>query len=176
MILIELTTAEEGSWQKQEVLKGSGGPGGTAYGGWCFHSWIVHELEIGIGGISQYVDNTYKYSASEANAMVSDGSVTNNPVFNRDADEMFDRNSPINDQRLCLAKYVPAVSSAIGGIDLEMSTIANDDLNSSKYRHGWGRPTSDNISFWLHSDLKDMAYYYVYPLYDELVKEKGNLK
>ena len=164
------------AWQKQEVLKGSGGPGGTAYGGWCFHNWVVHELEIGIGGFSQYVDKTYKYSASEANAMVANGSVTNTPVFNRDADEMFDRNAPINDQRLCLAKYVPAVSSAIGGIDLEMSTIANDDLNSSKYRHGWGRPTSDNVSFWLHSDMKDMAYFYVYPLYDELVNEKGILR
>ena len=28
---------------------------------------------------------------------------------------------------------------------------------------------------WLHSDMKDMAYFYVYPLYDEL-KTKGNLK
>ena len=28
---------------------------------------------------------------------------------------------------------------------------------------------------WFHSDMKDMAYFYVYPLYDEL-KTKGSLK
>ena len=81
-----------------------------------------------------------------------------------------------NDLRLCLAKYVPAVSSAIGGIDLDMSTIPSDDLNSSKYRHGWGRPPSDNERFWLHSDMKDMAYFYVYKLYDNIVKTRGGLQ
>lgn len=34
----------------------------------------------------------------------------------------------------------------------------------------------DNVNFWLHSDMKDMAYFYVYPLYEELVKENGNVR
>ena len=29
---------------------------------------------------------------------------------------------------------------------------------------------------WQHSDMKDMAYFYVYKLYDEIVNQKGNLK
>lgn len=42
--------------------------------------------------------------------------------------------------------------------------------------NGWGR---DEESFyklnWLHSDMKDMAYFYVFGLYDQLIL-KGNLK
>lgn len=164
------------AWQKQEVLKGSGWPGGTAYGGWCFHNWTVQELEIGIGGISQYVDRTYKYSVSEANAMVSDGSVTNNPVFNRDADEMFDRNAPVNDQQLCLAKYVPAVSSAIDKTAPCGDVIDSIDLNGSSFRNGWGRSHPNFGDAWFHSDMKDMAYFYVYKLYDNIVKTRGGLQ
>ena len=40
---------------------------------------------------------------------------------------------------------------------------------------GWGRHDDVYFEKWFHSDMKDMAYYYVYPLYDELTT-KGNLK
>ena len=41
--------------------------------------------------------------------------------------------------------------------------------------NGWGR--TDYNQRWLHCDLKDMAYFYIYKLYDELVGfDKGDLK
>ena len=66
----------------------------------------------------------------------------------------------------------PAVSSPVGGRAVNFgNTIENHDLNDDDYRDGWGRGSSD----WQHSDMKDMAYFYVYKLYEQLV-EKGNLK
>ena len=58
------------AWQKQETKKGSHFVAGTAYGGWGFHKWRIAGFD-------------YQYTAAEAASMVSDGSVTNNPVFNR---------------------------------------------------------------------------------------------
>ena len=55
--------------------------------------------------------------------------------------------------------------------------IENHDLNAeNEYRNAWGR-SDDSIyqSNWLHSDMKDMAYFYVYKLYNQLV-EKGSLR
>lgn len=88
---------------------------------------------------------------------------------------MDDSNASWDDVRVSLAKYVPAISSPMGGV----STFDNADrcfnLNSSAYRDGWGRSHNVYGQNWLHSDIKDMAYFYVYPLYDELI-EKGSLK
>lgn len=48
----------------------------------------------------------------------------------------------------------------------------NDKLPSNKHDNNNGhkaRGTSRHK--WLHSDMKDMAYYYVFRLYDELVQK-----
>ena len=70
-----------------------------------------------MGGFNpdNYVPTNAHYTVEQATAMVADGSVTNNPVFNRGFAPMFDRNASQDDQWLALAKYVPAVSSAMGG-------------------------------------------------------------
>ena len=109
-----------------------------------------------------------------AAAMVADGSVTNTPVFNRGFSPMFDRNASLDDQWLALAKYVPAVSSAVGGMEV-LGDNEDHDLNSSEYRNGWGRQAVRNQTPWLHSDMKDMAFFYVYKLYEQLI-QKGHLK
>ena len=76
-----------------------------------------------------------------------------------------------------LAKYVPAVSSHVGG-RLVFSDVINESFNlgDGKYRaNGWCRPSSDDSSLWKHSDIKDAAYFYVYKLYEEII-QKGMLK
>ena len=115
--------------------------------------------------------------------MVADGSVTNNPVFNRGFAPMFDRNAPQDDQWLALAKYVPALSSPVGGKRLWSTPGKDIDMNNTDpdngvpRPNGWGRVGDDDVSTppWLHSDMKDMAYFYVYKLYEQLIT-KGNLK
>jgi len=43
------------------------------------------------------------------------------------------------------------------------------------HKNGWGRSGNPYNDQWLHSDMKDMAYYYVFRLYDELVQNiQGN--
>ena len=68
---------------------------------------------------------------------------------------MFDRNASLDDQRLVLAKYVPALSGAVGGRAV-LGNGEDHDLNSSEYRNGWGSGSPDRH----HSDMKDMAYFY----------------
>lgn len=104
--------------------------------------------------------------------MVANGSITNNPVFYYPGTQMDNRNASQDDIWFALAEYVPAVSSPVGGNSTAPSQLENHDLNSSSYRNGWGRDHNVYLQKWFHSDMKDMAYFYVYPLYDEL-KTKG---
>ena len=104
----------------------------------------------------------------------------NDPVFNRGYVPMFSRNATQDDIWFALAEYVPAVSSPVGGNsignDVTENIDMNDDSNNGVLRpNGWGRSHKVYLDKWFHSDMKDMAYFYVYPLYDEL-KTKGNLK
>ena len=147
-------------WQKQETLKGSGLPGGTAYGGWDFHRILGEAL----------------YDRISAGEAVASGSVTNVPVFNRGYSPMFSREASQEEVFMSLAKYVPAVSSAVGGRSILESAVENHDLNEGTvYRDGWGRDSDDGEIPWKHSDMKDMAYRHVYKLYLQLVM-KGALQ
>ena len=47
----------------------------------------------------------------------------------------------------------------------------NDEDGGVPRPNRWGRGSPD----WHHSDMKDMAYFYVYKLYEQLI-QKGNLK
>ncbi len=107
--------------------------------------------------------------------MVSDGSITNNPVFYCPGTQMDNPNASQDDIWFALAEYVPAVSSPVGGRSTPTAQLENHDLNSAVYRDDWGRTHRTYLENWLHSDMKDMAFFYVYPLFKEL-KEKGDLK
>lgn len=160
-------TAEEGCWQKQETHKGIEPIAGTLLGGWGFYCW-----DEGVGGesVQRY------YTTAQANAMVADGTITNNPVFSYSGTPLNNRNATQSDIWLCLAKYVPAVSSPIGGTAiLKDGCIENHNVNDSTYKFGWGRMHNIYGENWFHSDMKNMAYFFVHKLYDEL-RMKGSLK
>ena len=150
------------AWQKQETLKGGRGLAGTAYGGWGFHFWRIAGFD-------------YHYTSTEALEMVTDGSITNNPIFNRGYTPMLTQRFNLAEEMCALAKYVPAVSSPVGGMPVFTSDEHAADLNSNRFRAGWTLDSARGNG-WKHSDMKDMAYIYVWPLYDEIVKEKGGLK
>ena len=107
--------------------------------------------------------------------------MTNYPVFDRGFTPMFDRSASLDDQRLALAKYIPAVSSPVGGNavfdDDDKNINMNDSSGGVPRPNGWGRAFGDNnvTPPWKHSDMKDIAYFYVYKLYEQLIT-KGNLK
>ena len=146
-------------------------------GGWAFHEWR---------GEMNPDDYTYcmeRYAPDQAARMIADGSITNNPVFNRDFSPMFDHDASLDDQWLAVAKYVPAVSSPVGGVAvMEHCITDNVNMNLDSSNGGvprpneWGRCSSHKYGTdWQHSDMKDMAYLYVYKLYEQLI-QKGNLK
>ena len=145
-------------------------PAGTQSGGWGFNVWPAVDPDT-----MEFV--SVRYSPQGARAAVEDGSITNRPAFDvGDAAEMMNPAATEDDVFLALAKHVPALSSPVGGNAITFGNkIENHDLNSSDYRNGWGRPAIEGELPWLHSDMKDMAYFYVYKLYEQLI-QKGNLK
>lgn len=159
-------TAEAYCWQKQETHKGVEPVAGNLKGGWGFYWWMESS------GGDEYPEY---YSAATTSVMVANGSITNNPVFYYPGTQMDNRNATQDNIWFALAEYVPAISSPVGGNSTAPAQLENHDLNSSPYRNGWGRNSGVYGASWFHSDMKDMAYFYVYPLYDEL-KTKGNLK
>ena len=160
-------------WQKQEVLKGVNAAGSLS-AGWGFHCWITN-----INNETVWV----RYSAAGANAMVSNGSIVTNAVFDRGVSTMFSSTISDYDKADILAFHIPAVSSPAGKVavvlgsnDFDMDTLCRSDA--------WGRdgvPVEDEHGVqhiekhWLHSDIKNMAYYYVYPAFTNIV-EKGGMK
>jgi hypothetical protein len=105
--------------------------------------------------------------------MVADGSVTNYPVFYHLGTEMDNRAASQEQIWRALAEFVPAISSPVG----RMAALGVDDynLNTALYRNNWGRNSNYYEDNWLHSDMKDMAYFFVFLLYDDLIN-KGGLK
>jgi hypothetical protein len=166
--LSSILTPEVNAWQKQEVLKGVDAIAGTLCGGWGFHCWSYNPL-----GSEESV--TIKYSASEAQAMITDGSIVTNAVFDRTYSAMFNPSATQTEQWEILAKYVPVVSSAAGKVGALKSSQQNIDLNALSLRSVWGRNHSKYGEAWLHSDMKDMAYRYVNLLFDEFVS-RGEIK
>ena len=127
---------------------------------------------------------TVKYSVAEANALVANGTIPANAVFDRGVSAMFNSTISDYDKADILAYHIPAVSSPAGSVlaigeDIEDGLDFN--LNDSAYRaNDWGRPKpsgypENNIMPWLHSDIKNMAYFYVYPAFTNIV-EKGGMK
>ena len=110
--------------------------------------------------------------------MVADGSVTNSPVFNRGYGPMLSPDATGDEVMYALAKYVPAVSSPVGGNPVLQEEGRHFDMNSDRYRNnGWGRPVERGLQPWKHSDIKDIAYYYISKLFEELASpQKGDLK
>ena len=105
--------------------------------------------------------------------------------MNRDEKVGFHRNPPeimqsaISDaQRASLLAYaVPALSAAAGHMVIPaISQSRNVDMNGMG-ANGWWRtghtyyPALD--SRWLHSDMKDAAYFYVHPLFIHMVNTGG---
>lgn len=165
---------ENHCWQKQEVLKGMATAAGTLSGGWGFNVWSEYDSET-LSWIS------VRYSPVGAKLAVENGSITNRPAFDTsDAAEMMNANATEDDVFLALAKHVPALSSPVGGTNVTAECIAlNVDLSDERKGvsrpNRWGRNHVNYGTAWLHSDMKDMAHFYVYKLYEQLV-QKGNLK
>ena len=157
-------------WQKQEVFKGVNAAGSLS-AGWGFHCWTTN-----IENETVWV----RYSAAAANAMVSDGSIVTNAVFDRGVSAMFSQTISDYDIADILAFHIPAISSPAGKVSTLPGETSSFDMNADGRANDWGRPNDPDLPEgeempWLHSDIKNMAYYYVYPAFINIV-EKGELR
>ena len=116
------------------------------------------------------------YSKAEANA-ADPADFATNPVFEHKPAFMFRKHISRDHRNEILAKGIPALSEATARhviTKLDNFIDNNIDLNTSM-KNGWGRNHPKYGERWLHSDIKDMAYLYVYKAFDKMV-EKGDLK
>ena len=147
---------------------------GSLSAGWGFHCWVTN-----INNEVVWV----RYSAAGANAMVTDGSIVTNAVFDRGVSAMFSSTISDYDKADILAFHIPAVSSPAGKVAIFGEDNAVDMSISCKANE-WGRQGVQQVDGqgqitttypWLHSDIKNMAYYYVYPAFTNFV-EKGEMR
>lgn len=144
---------------------------GSLSAGWGFHCWTTN-----IENETVWV----RYSAAAANAMVSDGSIVTNAVFDRGVSAMFSQTISDYDIADILAFHIPAISSPAGKVSTLPGETSSFDMNADGRANDWGRPNDPDLPEgeempWLHSDIKNMAYYYVYPAFINIV-EKGELR
>ena len=113
-----------------------------------------------------------EYTMGEANAATPDNLRTN-AVFRHDPSTMFVSNITAQVVNDILAQGVPALSSAAG---INAITPPGWDRNYNANDHkpnGWGRSGAPYNDRWLHSDLRNMAYFYTHDLFDQLVSQGG---
>ena len=103
-----------------------------------------------------------KYTSTEANQLPV-LTLQTDPVFHLHPAEMDSATISHDSINELLAKGIPALSPPCGAGSV--NGIAGDYDMTTKKMNGWGRDGNQ----WLHSDVKNMAYYYVYKLFDDLL-------
>ena len=151
------------SWHKQELFKGRGGIGGTDWSG-----WNIEENVLGID----------KISVAEARTM-TESDFRTNTVFYCYPSSMNSTNIALLVRGAHLAQGIPALAPSAGHTyfgdeTLDDDMIDLDNLLKVPRPNGWPE-LSDYPNRWLHSDMKDVAYFYNYKFYEKAT-EKGNLK
>ena len=65
-----------------------------------------------------------------------------------------------------LADAIPATSFAAGANPIGVSILEDYNFQSSESPNGWPRDTYG----WFHSDVYDIAYFYIYNIFFKLIK------
>ena len=167
---------ERYSWHKQELWKGRKGLfarlGTTDWAGWS-----IRENLLGYNAIQP--TNAWLMSCAE---------LKTNTVFRLQPESMNTNSIPLLLRGAHLAKGIPARAPASGAtkwgplnMDRRMINLESTDENANGLQrpNGWISRSngwfSDWGNRWLHSDIKDVSYFYVFKFYQRL-KEEGALQ
>ena len=156
------------AWHKQELFKGRGigvGAGATDWSG-----WNIEENWLGVN----------KISVEQALSM-NNADFKTNTVFYCYPSSMNATNISLLVRGAHLAQGIPALTPAAGivpfGGNPMMDFMVNVNENNSsgvERPNGWpSKPSYPNR--WLHSDMKDVSYFFNFKFYEKLI-EKGNLR
>ena len=144
---------------------------GTADGGWAFAEKWVSDASSGEEKVVPL------YSAQEANAIVTNAAnrliLRQAPVFSATAAMLSPDPDPEKqrDERYEILAYrIPALSPVMGRTGTLRNSLEGvmtmSPLNASTTN--WGRRSGSLSGKWLHSDIKNMAFYYVWQEFIEL--------
>ena len=155
---------ERYSWHKQEIWKGRksllGFIGTTEWSGWGFK-----ENMLGVK----------KWSAQEANAVTDAMVFSTNTVFNPYPASITNAVATRLETDSHLTQGIPALSPPTGRTDLNNYGIVSFDMNTSDYMaNTWPRPNDGQLGGrFLHSDIKNVAYFFVHPVFRKIVEVGG---
>ena len=167
-----------GAWSKQELFKGC-----SLWTGVNTFTFAGAEIEGGWGINARYMLNPLAYvplvgfNASYFENYTREDLITK-PLFSSMNDSRMHSTNVLNfvDQELrakMLGDAIPAESFAAGAN--EISGFVNYNMQSGT-PNGWPEARSENkngkkIYYWHHSDIKNVSYYYVYKLFEKIIKE-----
>ncbi|MGI6495418.1 MAG: hypothetical protein ACOX5G_04910 [Kiritimatiellia bacterium] len=181
------------AWHKQETHKGCGAldPSGTSWAGWGFADPPRMRVFSGTGPtgniLYDYVPNTATNKAAMLAYLAGDPILPldffeENVIFKDNPPEIFLPEIPADTRNEILAKGIPALSGPTGRQSVGIRDGAgnllpgrNIDMNEVERPNGWGRTNQHFVQRWLHGDLKAMAFFYNFKLYEDVVS-KGGLK
>lgn len=151
------------SWHKQEIWKGRksllGFMGTTEWAGWGFRT----EGPL----------NSRVWSQEAANAVTDYSVFKTNTVFCSYPESMTNSANPRLVVDAHLTQGIPALSPPTGRTDLSEYGIPSFDMNEMK-TGGWPRteehPQGDGF---LHSDIKNVAYYFNHAVFEKIVEVGG---
>ena len=166
--------AERYCWQKQELGKGrlpAANPlGKTSWAGWGFEK--------------NWKGTKRKRPVPQEDEIILIEDLQEHPTFRLKPEWM---NSPCLSRlqiNSLLAQGIPTLTPAVGNTALNTKldedhwvNINNpaDEINGLLRPNGWPNRGRDWLTRWLHSDMKDVAFYYNFKLY-ELIIDRGGLK
>jgi hypothetical protein len=100
--------------------------------------------------------------------MIANGSIVTNAVFERSVDAMFKPTNTASEMYNAIAYNIPAVSYPAGSVSTMNDPDEFHDMNSETFKNDWGRNDVVYGQQWLHSDIKDMAYWYAFKFFDDI--------
>ncbi len=169
------------AWALQEKLKGrlpSNYALGSRYGGWGMSStWGWFPLAINSTPGYVFMSNPFFDHGPSQLAFLYDSDSTSTDY--RVPDAFFTANyNGYNANRL-LAEMFPSLTYAAGrnsvkAID-DLASGRQFDLNSATFKpNGWPDSRRDNdFPNWHHGDLREVAYLYIYPVFDKILTVGG---
>ena len=155
---------ERYSWHKQELYKGRksllGFIGTTTWSGWGFKSNML---------------GARVWSAEDANAVTDLSVFATNTVFNPNPISITNAVATRLEIDSHLTQGIPALSPPTGRTNLASAGITSFDMNTTHYMaNTWPRPADGDLGGrFLHSDVKNVAYFFVHPVFQKIVEVGG---
>ncbi len=153
---------EQYSWHKQELYKGRksllGFIGTTEWSGW---------------GFKENLFGLRVWSEDDANAVTNLAVFATNTVFNPYPISIIDSVATRLEIDAHLALGIPALSPPTGRTRFSPHIMPSYDLNTVDFmKNDWPRPKNTPLgNRFLHSDIKNVAYFYVYSVFKKIIEE-----